>query len=517
MNACAPVSVAPNADNEQRDCVSSFRRSLGLSFAERYSSLAITIATTVVLARLLTPVETGIYSVAAGIINIAQILREFGVGSYILQEADLTQKRLGTALGISLLFGAGMAAIFLFAAGPIASFYGEPRLYSIVLVMSLNFILVGFASIGFARLRRDMKFEAILRLGILSTLAHSATSIVLSAAGFGAMGLVWASIAAIVVSLIGNYYYYPRDLLLVPSLREWRRIADYSAFATGGYILTEVNERTPDLVVGRILGFASAGLYSRANGFISLFERALMQAIAPVLLSKLASLNRDKQDLKAPFLTSLGYTTVVAWPLLGMMSILSFPIVQIVFGSQWLGAVTAAQILCIAAGFKVLGRPSLALFSAVGAARRLLAVQAIAVPIEIVAVVVGSFYSIETAAIGSVFGSFALAVLSLHNVKSVIRSTWQDFFGTILKGIVISVTSLAAPVLIFIFYPITASDMWLPTAVVAASGTVSWFISIVVMRHPLGAEIRLLFNTLRKRPFAQNDRGEVAREIKEHP
>jgi O-antigen/teichoic acid export membrane protein len=467
----------------------SFGRSLFLSFVDKYISLAIGVVTIAVVSRLLTPVDIGIYSVAAGIINIGQLLREFGVHNYILQEEDLTRSRLGTALGISLSIALILVGICVLGAGPISRFYMEPRLYPIILLMSLNFVLVSVSAIGWARLHRDIKFGATLRIGIAQALTHSIIQIVLAYHGFGAMGMACASVAGILVGLVGNYCYYPQDLGLVPTLSEWRRLAKYCTFATGGYLLAEVNERAPDLVVGRMLGLGPAGFYSRANGFVRLFQQTLMAAVAPVLMSALAMLSRTDKDLKTPFLKCLRYTTAIAWPLLTMMAILSLPIIQIAFGHQWLSAVPASKVLCLAAAFKVLGQPSLSLFSATGAVKRLFFVQGIAVPVEVCAVIVGSSYSIEAAATGAVFGSIVLTVLSLHYIRDILNTKWFELIGVISESLIVTIVSLSIPVTIVLFRPITLEDMWVPTLLAGISGTISWGAWIVVTRHPLFGEL----------------------------
>ena len=52
------------------------RGALAWSFGERYLSLLITVPTTMILARLLTPTQVGVYSLCAVVTNLASILRE---------------------------------------------------------------------------------------------------------------------------------------------------------------------------------------------------------------------------------------------------------------------------------------------------------------------------------------------------------------------------------------------------------------------------------------------------------
>ena len=62
--------------------MASIRKSLALSFAAKYTDLAISIVTVMIIARLLTPAEIGVYSVGMAVAALAHVVRDFGVGNY---------------------------------------------------------------------------------------------------------------------------------------------------------------------------------------------------------------------------------------------------------------------------------------------------------------------------------------------------------------------------------------------------------------------------------------------------
>ena len=76
------------------------RKALLFSFAERYLAIVIGLASNLVIARLLTPLEIGVYSVSLAVISIAQVLRDFGVAGYLVQERELNEDHIRTALGL---------------------------------------------------------------------------------------------------------------------------------------------------------------------------------------------------------------------------------------------------------------------------------------------------------------------------------------------------------------------------------------------------------------------------------
>ncbi|MFN4063137.1 MAG: oligosaccharide flippase family protein, partial [Parazoarcus communis] len=84
--------------------------------AERYLLIALGLASNILLARLLTPEEIGLYSVSIALIGIAQVLREFGIGNFLIQVKTLTDDHVRTAFGFSLVIGVTLfLAIFLAA------------------------------------------------------------------------------------------------------------------------------------------------------------------------------------------------------------------------------------------------------------------------------------------------------------------------------------------------------------------------------------------------------------------
>ena len=121
--------------------MSTTRHSLLFSFAEKYTVLLLGIVATMMLSRLLTPAEVGVYSLGAVLVALAQVVRDFGVGQYLIQEKQLDMVKLRAALATSLLVAWLLALLVLAASGPLASFYQEPRLRLVLQLLSINFVL----------------------------------------------------------------------------------------------------------------------------------------------------------------------------------------------------------------------------------------------------------------------------------------------------------------------------------------------------------------------------------------
>jgi O-antigen/teichoic acid export membrane protein len=96
--------------------VPNVRRALALSFLQNYATTLIQFVASLFIARLLTPAEFGVFSVAMVLVAVAQVLRDFGVADYIAQERDLTVEKIRAAATLAIITGFGLAAILLAAA-----------------------------------------------------------------------------------------------------------------------------------------------------------------------------------------------------------------------------------------------------------------------------------------------------------------------------------------------------------------------------------------------------------------
>src|SRR5258708_27195906 len=119
----------------------SIRRALAMSATARIGSSVIGFVSVMILSRVLTPTETGIFSVSAAIITLAHALREFGITSYINQERDLTSERVATTLGVALLIGWTIAGALLAISEPAARWYSQPGVATIIRVLAVGFLI----------------------------------------------------------------------------------------------------------------------------------------------------------------------------------------------------------------------------------------------------------------------------------------------------------------------------------------------------------------------------------------
>ncbi len=83
--------------------MSSVRQKVALQFVVSNLALVANFVLTIVLARLLSPQDIGIFSISAVLMAVAYVFLDFGVTAFIKREKDLTPEHLRNALGVLLV------------------------------------------------------------------------------------------------------------------------------------------------------------------------------------------------------------------------------------------------------------------------------------------------------------------------------------------------------------------------------------------------------------------------------
>ena len=452
-----------------------------------------------VLARLISPTEIGIYSVAAAFVAIAHMLRDFGIGNYLVQEKNLTQDRIRAAITIMMMTAWGLAILLALSSDLIASFYAEEQLQPIVLVLSLNFVLLPFTAPVLSLLRRDMNFSALLMIELISTFVRTIVAIVLAWQGFGAMSLAWAAVANICVILFLTLFYRPSWSHWFPSFKEIRQVGLFGFKASSAAIVSELGTSAYDLILGRILGFTALGLFSRAMGVMYLFDRDIMGAIRNVVFPTMALKNREGTDQVEFYCRALTYITGVAWPFYSFLIVMAFPVMRILFGDQWDGAVPLVQTLAIAGIIGATCSLSGSLIYALGDIDKILYIEIIVQVTRITLLIAAAFHSLEAVA-WSVVGTY-LVLTTINNfiiVKYYRFSFLQITISMIPSAIIVGGSTLFLLLTLNFLQPLEL-PLFVETLLVGIGGFVGWLATAALIGHPLWVEIRELWKTFIKK------------------
>lgn len=477
--------------------MSNIRSSLAYSFLNTNAVTALQFISTLIVARLLTPADFGTYAVALVFVGVAQMLREFGVTSYVIQAKELTGEMLRAAFGLMLILAWVMALILIASSASIAEFYQEPAVREIMQVLALNFFVTPLGSITLAVARRDMRFRELAIIGIATTVLSVAVTITLAMQGFGAMSLAWGSVANTFSTFLFTLTLRKPGMSWLPSVRGIGKILKFGGTVMSSGILGHLNNSAPDLLLGRVMGMESVGFFNRATSMNRYFANALGGVIGPVMLPWLSQLNRQGASLKDVHARVTELVTGLAWPVYAGIAVLADPLIHVLFGDQWTASAELVPYICMAALIGATYTASGALFIAKGHPVNNLFMEGVNLPLKVGAILLAAPYGLL--AVAMTWPVLALVGASMQQIMLRKEFDIRLRDTPIYLGKSLMVTLVPASLVWTGLRQMQSMPEIVQLLVLGAIGLVSWMILLRLVRHPLFDELAKATARLRNR------------------
>jgi O-antigen/teichoic acid export membrane protein len=299
----------------------------------------------VVLARLLTPRDFGLAGMVLVFSSLVLVFSDLALGAALVQRKELTEKARATAFWTSVSAGVVFTLVGLAVAGPIASFYGEPDVKPLVMVLSTTFLISSIATTHEALLVRDMQFRAVELRTMIGLLAGAAAGVVTALHGGGA----WAIIAQQVTTAIITTVLLVKRSPWRPSLRfsraALRDLGGFSGFVLGHRLLYYVHRNADNLLIGRFVGAAGLGVYSLAYNVMLIPFSRIAGPIQQVMFPAFSRIQDQPERIAALWVRATRLVGAISIPALCGLVVVAPDFVPVVFGDRWHDAVPLIQVL----------------------------------------------------------------------------------------------------------------------------------------------------------------------------
>jgi len=326
----------------------------------------LSLASIMVLARLLTPQDFGLFAMVTTVMGYLRIFKDAGLSTATVQREGITHAQVSNLFWINVAVSGGVGLIFAAASPVVAWFYREPRLVAITLILSITFPLSGLTVQHTALLSRQLRFKAMAFIQIGSLLIGLVVGTGMAWVGYNYWALVFSNLVTVVAAV-------PLTWLAVPwrphrpSRRSGvRSLVGFGAnLATGGFIYS-LAKGADGLLVGRFYGADSIGLYSRAS---ALLNRPMDQFLAPMNFVFVPTLSRiliQPERYRSAFLRVYEAMALVSFLGSGLVLALARPLTLVVLGPKWENAALIFAGFTIAALYTPIGGASTWLFATQG-------------------------------------------------------------------------------------------------------------------------------------------------------
>ena len=305
----------------------------------------VTVATTIVLARLLEPADFGLFALATLGVNFISLFSGLGLGQTLVLRQDLDRRAQGTIL--TLLVAAGAAfAVLLAAASPfIADLLNEPRLRDLLFALAGILTFTGINWFYDSVLQKELEFRRRFLCQLVRTVAYAVTALVLAFAGAG----VWSLIGGFAAGHAANGIAL---LVLTPYRVRWaydRRAAREVVRDGRSFVLQDgmdfAQQNVDYLTIGRVLGAQQLGFYTMSFRQAELPHYAVADPVNRVTFPSFARMRHRGEDVGSAYLVALGMVALAVLPLGAILSGAARPFVETFFGDKWLPMIGVLSVL----------------------------------------------------------------------------------------------------------------------------------------------------------------------------
>lgn len=312
-----------------------------------------------ILTRFLSKEAFGLVALALVVVQFSSIFASMGLTSAILYRQNVTKKEYSSIYWLNIGVSFFLYLLILLITPYVANFYDQPELYKLVPILAINILLLAMGRQHYTIMQKQFKFKMIANIQLLSYLGGLISAFFLALNGHGVYSLVYSTLFA---SLIANSLFLIFNVRSNPigfhfRIKETIPFLKVGGFASGSAILDFFSRDMDVLIIGKLLGTESLGIYSLAKQitlkFFSLINPIIMQVLSPVF----SSIQNHKEKLKNSYLTTVKYLAYINFPAYAIIIISSKEILYFLYGHEYADTFPVLSFLAFGYCMTALGNP----------------------------------------------------------------------------------------------------------------------------------------------------------------
>lgn len=305
----------------------------------------ITFVKIIILARLLSPTDFGIFSLVAIALGITEAITQTGVNITLLQVKDDLKSYISSAWVISIVRGFFMSLVMIILGFILKSYYNQAQLLPMTTMAALIPVIKGFINPYVISMQKDFKFrkETIYyaTLQIFESVASIALALLFQNPWIFIIAMLLSACLEVIMSF-ALFLHRPRwSYNKTKGTAILKHTRHFSVNALFSYLLENVD----NVIVGKILGTSNLGIYQNGYAIGHKVNYDFAKSFNHSALPTFTKIIDDKVRVRRGFIRLL--TLTVGLVLVASLPLLLFPdpLVRLALGDQWLDIIPILPLL----------------------------------------------------------------------------------------------------------------------------------------------------------------------------
>ena len=300
---------------------------------------AVSLVQTIVLARLLTPTEVGLFAAGTVLTMFLSDMSESGLRAGLVQRERDVADAAETVFRGTIVTGLVMSLGALAVAPLVGVVFADAAAGAIAAVCSGALFLHALTNVPEAMLQRQFSVKRRLIVGPLVSISFAVTAVTLALLDFGVWSLVAGSYVSYVVWLVALWAITDwRPGRGRASWRMWRELVRYGFPVTVNFVGARSQQAIEAVAVGRGLSTTDLGFYRYAVRISRVPVNAIVDIVANALFPAFSRIATEAERLRASYLRALGSVTIFAVVVSGLIIAAGESAVVVLLGEPWRAA-----------------------------------------------------------------------------------------------------------------------------------------------------------------------------------
>jgi PST family polysaccharide transporter len=291
---------------------------------------------TLVLARLLSPAEVGLFAAGTLLSGVLITVSEGGLRGALIQRQTDLDDAAETVFWASLITGTLMS-LALLAASPLISLLFANRTAGLVAAATSGTLLLhSMTNVPDGLMQRRFNFKRRLIVDPSVALSFAVVAVVCAALGLGVWSLVAGSYASLLVWVASTWLLAGwRPGHGRASVRMWRELARFGLPLVIEGVGDRCRETIETTVVSRGLSTTALGYYRYGRRIALIPGLAVIQVCSYVLFPAFSRIAGDPARFRRAFLRALAWIWLAAAPVAALIVALGEPAAVVLLGEKW--------------------------------------------------------------------------------------------------------------------------------------------------------------------------------------
>ncbi len=400
----------------------------------------ISLISTVILARLLTLDDFGLFAILMIFVSFLSMFVGMGSSAAIVHMDNPSDKLLSSIFYFNVFSGALFCIILIILSGSISIFFENPEIEELLRWLSLSFVIGSFTGVQGALFIKKLNFKTLTIIGLIANVASLIIGIIAAMKGLGVYSLIIRIMAGTILSAILTWNISQWKPKLVFSIEELKKVFHFTTNLTGFTFINYFSTNFDNFLIGKFLGASSLGIYNMAYNIMLYPLQNISSVLIKVLFPAFSRIKNDNEKFKKGYLRVIFFIALVSFPLMTGLMATSDIFVSVVFGEKWHNLATLLLILAPVGMMQAIRRTLGSIFMAKGNVKTMFRIGSINAVIIVISFIVGIPFGTEGVAlsytIANIIISYPNLAISWRQIDLSVREGLSEIFPIFLFSII---------------------------------------------------------------------------------